>query len=102
MRKPRQTGLMLNNETGDLLLTNGRLTVGDTLYQNQYVILQTQPGEFKTQPMFGVAIENMLGDDNVEAWKKTIRDLFERDELKVKKVKIDVSTNVVEIDAVYE
>jgi hypothetical protein len=52
--------------------------------------------------MFGVGIENMLGDDSVDAWKKTIRDQYERDELKVKKVKIDVNTNVVEIDAVYE
>lgn len=90
----KDIGIQLNN---DLELniqvvkdSNGKitsgLTVGNTLYQNQYLILQAQKGEFKENPTLGVGINDMANDDDLTEWKKAIRQELAKDGMKINKL----------------
>jgi len=98
----------MNKATGIQLLSNAHLAitpvrkggfitsglmVGNTLYQNQFVLLKAQKGELKENPMMGVGIEDMEGDNDMVAWKKSIRDEFTKDGLKVNTLTIDMTGN---------
>jgi len=74
------------------------ITVGDTLYQNQYMILKAQKGEFKEFPTLGVGINDMANDDDLNEWKKAIREEFTKDGLKVDKISITTSGMEVKAD----
>jgi len=76
------------------LIVSG-LTVGDTLYQNQYLILRAQKGEIKEYPTLGVGIDDMAGDDDLNEWKKTIREEFAKDGLKVDQLSITTDGQLV-------
>ena len=79
------------------LIVSG-ITIGDTLYQNQFMILQAQKGEFKENPTLGVGINDMANDDDLTVWKKAIREEFAKDGLKVSKLSITTSGMEVKAD----
>ncbi|GHV13644.1 hypothetical protein FACS1894169_01090 [Bacteroidia bacterium] len=63
------TGILLNEETGDLAINiirdaNGKivsgLTVGDADYQNIRLLLLSNKGDFKEHPILGVGVERYL------------------------------------------
>ena len=102
----KKIGIQLTNDM-ELLITPVRdrtglimsgLTIGDTLYQNQYMILQAQKGEFKENPTLGVGINDMANDDDLNEWKKAIREEFAKDGLKVSKLSITTSGMEVKAD----
>lgn len=86
---------VVRDSTG--LIVSG-LVVGDTLYQNQYLILQAQKGEFKENPTLGVCINDMANDDDLNEWKKSIREEFAKDGLKVNTLSITTSGMEVKAD----
>ena len=43
------TGIQIDSETGDILVGKNGVSVGDTSQQNQYLILVSHPGEWKTR-----------------------------------------------------
>lgn len=94
----KKIGIQLTN---DLQLVYGELSlvVGDTLQQNEYLLLTSQKGDIKEYPTLGVGIADMAGDDELEAWKKNIREEFAKDGLKVKK--IEITSQKMELDADY-
>lgn len=55
------------------------LIIGNTLYQNQGMILILHPGEITEVPQLGVGIEDMLMDNDYLAWKRMIRMNMEMD-----------------------
>lgn len=74
--------------------------VGNTLYQNQALILILQPGELKLSPLVGVGLENSLLDTNKLRWEEQIRRQMELDGQKVSNVKIG-KDNKLTLDASY-
>jgi hypothetical protein len=87
----KDTGIQLKNDlTPEInvvrdssgLITSG-FTVGNTLYQNQYMILVAQKGEFKENPTLGCGISDIANDDNFNQWQKDIRDEFAKDDMTV-------------------
>lgn len=76
------------------------LTLGNTLYQNQALILIAQPGEIKSNPLIGVGIENMLNDHDFLGWRRTIRLQMELDGQVVTKIVLGKNQKL-EIDAKY-
>jgi hypothetical protein len=70
------------------LITSG-LVVGNTLYQNQFILLKAQPSDLKENPSMGVGLDDMTNDDDELAWKKKIREEFAKDGLDVKSLSID-------------
>jgi len=106
----KQTGLQISSDLDLLinvekdsegLITSG-LVIGDTLYQNQYIILSAQKGELKENPLLGVGIEDMANDEDVLPWKKSIREELAKDGMKVDTLTIDKSTGEMILKAVYE
>lgn len=80
------------------LITSG-LVVGDTLYQNQYLILKAQKGEFKENPTLGCGIDDLANDEDMDSWQKLIREEFSKDGLKVDK--LSITTSGMEVNADY-
>ena len=65
----KDTGILLNEKTGDLDIrvkrdANGMIVqgmqIGDVTKQNMGIIIRIQPGEIKWHPLVGVGIDNML------------------------------------------
>lgn len=78
------------------------LNVGDTLYQNQYMILAAQKGEIKEFPDMGVGLEEIVNDNQIPAWRKTIYQELEKDGFRVTKVDIRNGSGEMSIFADYE
>lgn len=83
----RGTGILLNDQY-DLQIrpvraSSGKIVsgflIGNTLYQNQAMILISHPGEFTEMPELGVGIEDMLLDNDYLMWKRQIRLNMEAD-----------------------
>lgn len=80
------------------VITSG-LNLGNTLYQNEYLILESHKGEFKEIPDLGVGLDDLVNDEDIEDWKRTIREEFKKDGLKVSKLNIGIAS--MEIIATY-
>lgn len=79
-------------------ITDG-LAVGDTLRQNQALILALHPGELKERPSTGCGIADMLLDNDPIYWRTVIREQLEMDGQKVSKITV-TQTGIV-VDAEY-
>lgn len=84
------------NDEGKIL---SGLNLGDTLRQNQALILVLHQGELKERPEVGVGIEDMLLDNDVLYWRSRIREQLELDNQNVDKVRL--TTGGIEINASY-
>lgn len=80
-------------------LIRSGLTLGDTLNQNQALILAMHPGELKEHPMMGVGIGDMVLDNDPLYWRTRIKEHLEMDGQKVESVK--VTRNDIRIDSKY-
>lgn len=105
----KSIGILLEQD-GDLLanivkdengIVQSGLTIGHTLYQNQYILLKAYPGELKEYPVLGAGIADIINDKEIAGWSTKIREQLERDGMNVKKVTFDKKMNL-EIEAVYE
>lgn len=111
----KRTGIQLNNslnalEAMDLkidVLRNGEgkiihgLSVGDTMNQNQALIIMSNPGEFPFVPTIGCAIQDLILDNDYLRMRHRIRDHFSKDGLKIQKLEFSEGKPLV-IDAIYE
>lgn len=78
------------------------LSIGNTLYQNQYIIMAAQKGELKEYPMLGVGIADIANDNDLLEWKRSIREEFAKDGLKVSTLNIDTNTGNMTLIADYQ
>ena len=99
-------GIQLTNYEPDIQVRRGRdgkitggLVIGDTLRQNQAIILLLHKGELKEWPAVGCGISDMLLDNDPIYWRTIIREQLEMDGQKVNSVKI--TTTGIHIDATY-
>lgn len=76
------------------------LRIGDTLRQNQGLILILQPGEIKREPVVGVGIEDIALDNDFLRWRRSIRQQMELDGQDVREVIFYMNQNL-NIDAKY-
>ena len=86
-------------KTDDLGLITQGLTLGETLQQNQAIILAMHQGELKERPAVGVGISDMLLDNDPIYWRTKIKEQLEMDGQKVESVKLTQSG--IEIEATY-
>lgn len=99
-------GILLNGfepEVRAVRGADGRITeglqVGDTLRQNQALILALHKGELKERPSTGCGIEDMLLDNDPMYWRSLIREQLEMDGQTVGKV--TVTRTGITIEAAY-
>ena len=84
----------------DLLFSGGDFVTGESTRQHQQILLIVEKGELKEFPTQGVGTQSWLLDDTAGDYNAEVKREFERDGMKVLKVKGDI-TNL-EIEAVYE
>lgn len=82
------------------LITQG-LVVGNTLNQNQALIIISNPGEFAFSPTLGVAIDELILDNDYLRMRHRIREHFAKDGMKVKNVELS-ENRPLKLDASYE
>ena len=83
--------LTWGNEEGNFLehvIEKGTLALGDTLRQNQALLLLLHKGELKERPAVGVGISDMLLDNDPIYWRTSIKEQLEMDGQRVSSVKI--------------
>ena len=78
---------------------NGSLATGDTLRQNQALLLMLHKGELKERPSAGVGLSDMLLDNDPIYWRTEIKEQLEMDGQTVAMVRI--TEQGVEIEASY-
>jgi hypothetical protein len=76
------------------------MVLGDTLYQNQALILLAHNGEVKSNPLVGVGISDMQLDSDLLGWRQRIRQQMELDGQTVNKI-IFKTDKSLQIDAKY-
>lgn len=92
---------MIENKEGffEPVIKSGSMDVGDTLRQNQTLILTLHKGELKENPAVGVGISDMLLDNDPIFWRTEIRNQLEMDGMTVGNILLTKTS--IEIDAKY-
>lgn len=80
-------GILLTDDY-DLKIQNGRMVVGNAIYQNLAVICESHPGEIKEHPTLGVGLPSYISNTNAADLKHSIRDNARRDGIAVKSINI--------------
>ena len=68
----------------DLELAGGGLAIGETLYQEEWLVLATQRGEWKEYPLMGAGVADMAGDEDMLYWNREITESLVRVGIKIK------------------
>jgi len=97
-------GIQLDNKTQDLRITKkadglASMTLGETMEQNQFVILKAHQGELKEYPSLGVGIDDYTSDNDVNSLKYSIRENLKIDEMTLES--INYKNGVIDIKATY-
>jgi len=92
-----KTGLLMD-VNGDLAVSSGEMVVGNTTYQNEYIILKSQRGEIKEYPLMGVGIDDIVNDHDEVGWKMKIKEHLAMDDIKVAKIYLNITTGKLEIE----
>lgn len=91
--------LVLPVKDGQQVIQSG-LVVGNSVYQNQYIILTAHKGELKEFPMLGAGLPDMVHDHDIAGWGNEVRWQLQQDGMKVERVGFDRNMNL-EIEASY-
>jgi len=80
------------------------MDVADTTRQNQVLLLYADKGSFKEQPRSGCGITDMINGHSGEAMRRTIIEEMEREGMRVKRCKVTLDGDRVDIhlDAEYK
>jgi hypothetical protein len=84
----------------DLAFADGDFVTGEATRQHQQILLIAEKGELKEFPTHGVGTQSWLLDEQPGDYNATVKQEFERDGMKVLKIKGNISN--LEIEAVYE
>lgn len=97
----KRFGIQLDEMTNDLKIENGHIAIGETLPQNEYLLLVLNKGELKEDPLVGVGISDMLNDNDIIGWKRKIRDGLKADGMKVEQISISSDGRIKKLEAKY-
>lgn len=95
-------GILLNSETGDILIDGNspRMVIGDIAVQNAKLIIEANKGEFKENPLKGVGISLYTEGNTPERLVREIRREFFEEGLRISSLKIgDIG---IELDVDYK
>lgn len=97
----KRFGMQLDEMTNDLKIENGHIAIGETLPQNEFLLLVMNKGELKEDPLVGVGISDMLNDNDTIGWKRKIRDGLKADGMKVEQISISSDGRIKKLEAKY-
>lgn len=97
----KRFGIQLDDDSNDLKIENGHLVVGETLPQNEFLLLVCNKGELKEHPLVGVGISDMVNDNDIIGWKRKIRDGLKADGMNVEHISISKDGRIEKLDVKY-
>jgi hypothetical protein len=65
------------------------LLVGNITYQTQALLLLAHKGEFKEHPLVGIGINDVIGDNDFDLWKREITAQMEADGQRIARLSLD-------------
>lgn len=94
------TDILLNN-SGDLMIKDGDIVIGNSDDQNKIFIVKLKKGSLAQFPDVGAGITNDLKNDEVEPIRVEVIQQLVKEGMNVKKVNYDIVTGKLLIDASY-
>jgi len=91
---------ILLNDDGSLLIRNGDFVVGESMNQQQAMLLIAHPGEFKMNPETGIGISDLLLGEELLEYRHRIRNQYMLDGLKINRLEL-YEIGKLKIDAEY-
>lgn len=91
---------ILLNDDGSLLIRNGDFAVGESINQQQAMLLIAHQGEFKMTPEIGVGISDLLLGEELLEYRHKIRNQYTLDGLKINRLDL-YEIGKLKIDAEY-
>ena len=85
----------------ELMISNGDFVIGESLIQNQAMILLAVQGDYKLSPDLGVGIKDLLLDNQLLEYRHRIRQHFSIDGLHINHLDL-YDLNKLKIEAEYE
>ena len=99
--KNKRYGMQLDEASNDLKIENKSIVLGETLPQNEYLLLVGNRADFKTDPTLGVGINEMLNDNDLLSWKRKIREGLQADGMRVDTISMSRDGKITELKADY-
>ena len=90
-------GILIDAESGDLLIERGSVVIGDTDSQIAEGVLVAMRGEWKEWPLSGGEVKKMLGGEVDDKWRGQVKKLLETCGLDVQKVSI-TEDNIITVE----
>lgn len=90
-------GILIDSESGDLLVQHGGVVVGDTDSQIAECVLVSMRGEWKEYPLLGGEVKKMLGGEVDVMWRGQVKKMLESCGLDVQKVSI-TEDNIITVE----
>ncbi len=82
-------GILIDTETGDLLLELGRVAVGDTEGQTAEAVVVTMRGELKEHPLLGGEARKLEGGTEERMWPGEVREMLRGCGVECERVRIE-------------
>lgn len=76
MRREAMKGILIDIESGDLLLERGRVAIGDTESQTAEAVVVTMRGEIKEHPLLGGEARKLEGGTEDRMWPGEVREML--------------------------
>ncbi|MBQ9076857.1 MAG: hypothetical protein IJY31_03340 [Muribaculaceae bacterium] len=89
-------GILIDSGTGDLLVENGSIVIGDTEAQTVEAVLTTNRGEFKESPLIGGEVMQMLGGVVDVMWPGRVKKMLKACGVDCERVKVDNGEVIIE------
>lgn len=96
----KRYGIQIDS-SGDLSVVGGHLAMGDTMAQNEYILLMAQRGDIKEYPAMGAGIADMVGSNSRAEWQRKVRDALLDDGMDVKSLVFDAEGNITTLNTQY-
>ncbi len=90
------TGMLIDTATGDLMVADGALVLGDNTGQVAEAILRACRGEFKEHPLLGAEAVKLQGANSDTMWPAKTRDMLHAAGVMVKQVRIENNEIILE------
>lgn len=81
-------GILIDTESGDLLIAHGSAVIGDTDNQIAESVLVAMRGEWKEWPMIGGEVEKTLGGQVDVMWRGQVKKMLEACGLQIRQITI--------------
>jgi hypothetical protein len=90
------TGMLIDADSGDLLIENGHIAIGDTEAQTAEAVVTAMRGEWKENPLIGGEAEKALGGKPDVMWRGNTLEMLRACGVDAKRIEIADGTITIE------